>query len=227
MKSVGEGRLSPSCLAVAARRAVRQAGPGARVGDRRRVPPRPQRHGRSGKFNGPALGPPVLRRVLGAFGIVALFATFFIAAPSPESNRAPAPADVDTLVRENAELQSEQDALRERALELAEQLHGRLEQGCRVVWMTQTPGQAWEARCSPPPAISAETEALVAWLSEQSVQLEALGDELTASQAERGVRRASVPATVGRGEVAPRDTAPPLVADTRSDGRPGAAPARP
>ena len=226
MQNVGVGRLSASSRVVEARRAVRQAGPGARVGVRRRVPLRPQCHGRSGKLDGLALDPPLLRRILGTFGIVALFAYFFIAAPFPKSNRGPAPADVDTLVRENAELKAEQDALRERALDLAEQLCGRIEQGRRMMWMAQTPGPARAARRPPAPAVGADSEALAAWLDEQGARLEALGDQLTAPQLERGLQRASVPATAGRGTVAPRDSAPRLVADTRLAGRPGAAPAR-
>ena len=226
MQRAGMGRLSASSRAVEARRAVRQAGPGARVGVRRRVPLQPQCHGGSGKLDGVALSPPALRRVLGTLGIVVLFAGFLVAAPSPKSNRGTAPADVNTLVRENAQLKAEQDALRERALDLAEQLHGRIEQGRRTMWMAQTPGQARAARCPPAPAIGADSEALAAWLDEQGARLEALGDQLTARQVERSLQRASVPATAGRGTVAPRDSAPRLVADMRLAGRPGAAPAR-
>jgi hypothetical protein len=153
-----------------------------------------------------------LRRTLGTFGIVALFALAVVNMSSSRSNRVKAPVDIDTLVRENMDLRAEQATLRERAFGLAEQLCERVEQGRRTLGTADTTVQSWE--CPSLPARDAETEAILAWLSEQSARLEALGDELTGGRVEIDVKRASLPATAGTGTVAPPNTAMLLVADT-------------
>jgi len=157
-----------------------------------------------------------LRRTLGTFGIVALFTLAIFSTSSSRSNRVQAPVDIDTLVRENMELWAEQAALRERAFGLAEQLCERVEQGRRALGTADAPVQAWEEQCSNLPASDAETEAILAWLSEQSVRLEALADELAAGRVEMGAKRASLPATAGGRTDVPPNPAVLLVADIGS-----------
>ena len=216
MKRVGVGRFSAVCPAAGAPRAVSRTDPGTSAGAKRHVFLELQWQGRGGKFRHVALGLPRLRRTLGTFGIVALFTLAIFSTSSSRSNRVQAPVDIDTLVRENMELWAEQAALRERAFGLAEQLCERVEQGRRALGTADTPVQAWEEQCSSLPASDAETEAILAWLSEQSVRLEALADELAAGRVEMGAKRASLPATAGTGTVAPPNAAVLMVADMGS-----------
>lgn len=198
--------------------------PSARVGVKRRVLLELQWQGRGGRFRHVVVGRPGLRRALGAVGIVALSALAVVAAGSSRSGRAPAALDVDTLVRENTVLRDQRDALRERAFDLAERLYVRVEQESNRMWSAAPQARPLDGPCPRPPARDAETEALLAWLSEQSARLEVLGGEVPADRIEVGVRRASVPAAGGGGTVAPSDAAVLLVAELGSARRYEAAP---
>ena len=226
MKRVGLGGFSAVCRAAEARRDVTPGDPSAPVGVKRRVLLELQWQGRGGRFRHVVVSRPGLRRALGAVGIAALSALAVVAATSSRSPRAPAPLDVDTLVRENMVLTDQRDALRERAFDLAERLYVRVEQESNMLWSADPPARPLDGPCPRPPAQDAETEALLAWLSEQSARLEALGGEVPADRVEVGVRRASVPATGGGGTVAPSHAAVLLVADMGSAGQHEAAPAR-
>ncbi len=182
-----------------------------------------QWQGRGGKFRHLAITSLGARRVLGSVGIVALFAV--VGVFSVASGRNPARVGVDTLLRENTELKARQNALRERAFDLADELYARAEQGRRMARLGGTARHAWEGRYPHPPARDAGNEAILAWLSEQGVRLEALGNDLAVGRAEMGVKRASVPAPVSKGPVPVQDAAVLPVVDRGSVRRHEAAPA--
>lgn len=142
---------------------------------------------------------------LGAFAIAALLAPAVAVVFSVRSSRALAHLDVDRMLRENAQLRARQDALRERAFDLAEQLYGRVERGRRMLRLTGTAQHASEGQCIRPLARDAGDEVLLAWLSEQGARLEAIGNELASTRAEIGVRRASASVSAARGRATARD----------------------
>lgn len=225
MKRAGVGGLSAVCRDAGTSRAATQTDPRALVGVKRHCLLELQWQGGNGKFRHVALSPRGLGWAMGTFGVVVLFvlavvgafsvgtnralAHLSVAGASPGgSNRALAHFDVDTVLRENTELKARQDALRERAFDLAEQLYGRVEQGRRMLGTAGIPGHSRESQCPRPPGRDAGDDAILAWLSEQGTRLESIGNELTADRVEMGVKQASalVPVSGGwatvRGELA-------------------------
>jgi len=208
MKHAGVRWFSAVCRAAGAPRAATRADPGTRAGAKHHYLLELQWQGVGGRFRHIVFNPPGLRQVLGSVGIVALLglALGVVGAFPVGSDEALGHPGIDAIVRENAELRARQDALRERAFDLAEQLYERVEQGRKMAWMASTPGHAGYAQCPRPPARGAGDEAILAWLSEQGPRLEALGNELTAGRGEVGVKLASAPApgegveTTGQGE---------------------------
>jgi hypothetical protein len=219
MKRAGAGGFSAVCRAAGASRAATRPDPGARVGEKRRVLLELQWQGKSGKFRHVVLSRGGLQRVLVTSGIVVLSALAVIGAFAVGPNRALAHSGVDTIVRDNTELKARQDALRERAFDLAEEVYGRIEQGRRMLRMADSQVHAWEDQCPRPPAPDAGDEAILAWLSEQGTRLEVIGNELTTGRVEMGVKQASapVPANGRKGPV--RDAAVLQMADMGSRGR--------
>ena len=131
---------------------------------------------------------------------------------------------VDSARRQNTALRAQQEALREQAFNLAGRLFEGVERGHRVGRLADTPGRARESQSLHLPARDAGNEDILAWLSEQGVQLEALGNEPTADRAERGGKQVSVPAPARRG-TAPVRNAPVLqMADAGPARRQEAAP---
>jgi hypothetical protein len=201
MKGVGVGRFSALCRAAGAPPAATQADSGVRVCVKRHILLELQWQDRRGRFRHIVLSPQGPMRVLGAFGIVVLFALALVGASSSKSNRKPAPVGVDTLWRENSELKARQDTLRELAFDLSQQLYWRLEHGRRMARLVDTPGRVWADQCPRPPARDAGDEAILAWLSEQATRLEAVGNNFTADWVEQGEARASLRAPVNGGPV--------------------------
>lgn len=152
-----------------------------------------QWQGRGGRFHHLAFSPRGLRRALGTFGIVAVLAV--AGALSLASSRAEAPVDINAFLRENLELKARQDALREQAYDLAEQLYWHAEQEIRTVRLADAPGDTWAGTCRPPPGREAGDEAILAWLSEQGERLEAFGGGLPAGTADAGGQRSAAPAS--------------------------------
>ncbi len=210
------------CHAALAPHATVQTDPGAPVGVKRRCFLELQWQGRGGKFRHLALRLPALRRVLGALGIIVLLAVAVVAGFFVVSNRAAAQSSVAAALRENLELKARQDALRERAFDVAEQLYWHVEQERRMARQAGFPGHAWINWCPPPPGRNAGDEVILAWLSEQGAQLEALGNELAASRAEAGARQAHPRAPVGSGTVFQRHAATLQAANTAPGRRPQA-----
>jgi len=163
---------------------------------KRRVLLELQWQGTGGRFRHIVLSPPGLLRTLGACGVVAVFALAVVGALFVVSSRALEQYGVDAVMRENTELKARQDALRERAFDLAEQLYWHFERERRMARLADTAGHAWVAECPRPPARDAGNDAILAWLSEQGTRLEALGNELTPGRVETGAKLASAPATV-------------------------------
>ena len=133
---------------------------------------------------------------------------------------------VDAARHQNMALRAQQEALREQAFDLAGRLFEGVERGRRMTRLADTPGRAWEGQSLRLPARDAGNEAILAWLSEQGVQLEALGNELAAGQVNIGAKPASAPAPVSRGTVLARNAAVLQVADMGSARRQEAAPTR-
>jgi hypothetical protein len=90
----------------------------------------------------------------------------------------------------------------------------------------ETPGRASEGQSLRLSARDAGNEAILAWLSEQGVRLEALGDELGRAGCKMHGKQASVPSPVSRGTVPQRNAGVLQVADMGSAARQEAAPAR-
>ena len=153
-----------------------------------------QWQGRGGRFHHLAFSPRVLRRALGTFGIVVVIV---VGALSLASSRAPAPASIDSVLRENLELKARQDALRERAYDLAEQLYWHAEQELRIAGPADAPGDTRTDMCPRPPGRGASDEAILAWLSDQGVRLEGLGGRLPGGHDEAGGRRVFTRAAAG------------------------------
>ena len=213
MKRVGLGRFSAGCPVACAPHAATRTDPGALVGAKRQVLLELQWQGRGGEFHHIALDPGGVRRVLRTSAIVAVFVLAVVGAVIVTSNRTLAHSGVAKVLREHAHLKARENLLREQAFGLAEQLCERIEQGLSTLGTADTPVQAWEGKCPSLPARDAETEVLLAWLSEESARLGALGDELAAGRVEMGVKRASVPATGGGWTAAPPSAAVLRVAD--------------
>ena len=92
--------------------------------------------------------------------------------------------------------------------------------------VADTAGRAWERQSLRLPARDVGNEAILAWLFENGVRSEALGNELAARQVNIGAKQASVPGPLGRGTVPVRKAAVLQVADMGSARRQEAAPAR-
>jgi hypothetical protein len=133
---------------------------------------------------------------------------------------------VDAARRQNRALRAQQAALREQAFDLAGRLFEGVDRGRRMARLADTPGRAWDGQSLRLPARDAGNEAILAWLSEQGVRLEALGNDLAAGRFEMGAKQASVPAPVSRGIVPVRNAAVLQVADMGSARRQEAATAR-
>ncbi len=106
---------------------------------------------------------------------------------------------IDSAGRQNTALRAQQAILREQALDLAARLAVDLERGRR---MARPAGGSGRVRGGPSlvlPASDAGNHAVLAWLSEESVRLEALGNELAARRVEMDGKQASVSSPVGKG----------------------------
>lgn len=106
---------------------------------------------------------------------------------------------VDSARRQNAALRAQQAILREQAFDLAARLAVDLERGRRMARPAGGPGRARGGLSLVLPASDAGNHAILAWLSEESARLEALGNELAARRVEMGGKQASVPSPVGKG----------------------------
>lgn len=128
--------------------------------------------------------------------------------------------------RQNTALRAQQEALREPAFSLAMRLFEGVERERRMARLTDAPGRAREGQSLHLPPRNPGTEATLAWLSEQSMLLEALGNDLAAGRVDIGGKQASVraPASTGTGPV--RNAAVLQVADMGSATRQEAALAR-
>ncbi|MBI4915041.1 MAG: hypothetical protein HY825_04280 [Acidobacteria bacterium] len=116
-------------------------------------------------------------------------------------------------MRDNAELRARQEALRERAFDLADLVDRSAEQGRRIASLAGVPSRALETPNPGPPAKDAGNEAVVVWLSEQGARLDALGNELDAGRVEMGVKQASLPEPDGGVRAPVHDDAVAWVAD--------------
>ncbi|HSL17154.1 MAG TPA: hypothetical protein VLB51_04540 [Methylomirabilota bacterium] len=96
-------------------------------------------------------------------------------------------------MRENIELGTQHDALRERAQILAERLYEAVEQQSRILEMAHPARWADQPACPLPPARDAEINSILDWLHEQSARLEGLRDELPGGRADLPVSLASAP----------------------------------
>jgi hypothetical protein len=152
-----------------------------------------QWQGRGGRFHHLAFSPRGLWRALGTFCIVAVLA--LVGVSSLPASRAEAPVGIDAFLRENLELKARQDALRERAYDLAEQLYWHAAHELRMVRLADIPGDTWAETCARPPGREAGDEAILAWLSEQGVRLEAFCGGLPAAPVEAGERRSAAQAS--------------------------------
>ncbi len=122
-------------------------------------------------------------------------------------------------MRENAELKARQDALRERAFDLADLVDRTVERRRRIASLAGASSRASETPSPRPPAEDAGNEALLAWLSEQGARLDALGNELDAGRVEMGVKQASLPEPDSVVSAPVRDDTGPRVADVGSAGK--------
>jgi len=77
---------------------------------------------------------------------------------------------------ENRAVRALQEALREQAFDLAGRSYEAVERGRWMTRLTHTPGRSGKGESLGLPAKAAGDEALLAWLSEQSVRLDALGN---------------------------------------------------
>jgi hypothetical protein len=134
---------------------------------------------------------------------------------------------LDSTRSQNKALRAQQEILREQAFDLAWRLFEDAGRGRRMARLTDAPGHAFQDWWPHPPARDAGDDALVAWLSEQGLRLEALGTQLAASRVGTGPTRA--PSQASRTGISPTTGRTPatLVADSGSDARRGVAPARP
>ncbi len=214
MKRAGAGWLSAVVRRAGVSRATRRSGPDAVVNMRRRFLLELQWRGRGGKFRHLAVRPPVLRRVTGAFGIIAVVALAIgVGGTFSAGTDRPLPHyGVGGILREHTELKARHDALSERAFDLAEQLYARVELGRRMIRTAGTTGVAWRGQCPRPPARDAGDEAIFVWLSAQGTRLEAIGNELTAGRVETGVKQASARTPVSAESVPARSAAMVFVA---------------
>lgn len=211
MKRAGVGGFVAACRAAGASRGAERTDPDARVAARRNFLLELECQGVGGRFRHIAIDPPGWWPGLGAVAAVALLGFALVAggAFSVWPSEAMGRPGVDAIVRENAALRAQQDALRARAFDLAEQLYGRVEQGRWLVSMANAPGHAQGGEYPRPPARGSGDEAILAWLSEQGTLLEALGSELTVDRAEVGLKLASLPApwtSIGRRTASTRST---------------------
>jgi hypothetical protein len=131
---------------------------------------------------------------------------------------------IDSARRQNTKLRAQQEALREQASDLAGRLFEGVDRGHRVGRLADTPGRAWESQSLRLSAKDAGTDAILAWLSEPGVQLEALGNELVVGRVETGAKPASAPAPVNKGWASVRGEPALYVADMGSARRQEAAP---
>lgn len=105
--------------------------------------------------------------------VTVIVAVLVSAALFVRSNLGPARIEVDAALRENAQLVARQQALRDVAFNLAEQVRWRLEEGRGLARLAGTSGHPWDVECPLPPAKEAGNEAVLAWLSELGSGLEA------------------------------------------------------
>ena len=172
----------------------------AGIAARRRVLVELQWQGRGGRFRHVVLRPTGLRRTLGAVGIVAVCAVAVVAASLARAQRAPAPHDLDVLVRENSELRTQRDALLERAQILGERLYAAVEQRSSMLEMARLPRWADQPALPFPPARDAEINSILDWLNEEGARLRALEGELPGGRFDNPVSLAfAPPSTTGAG----------------------------
>lgn len=133
---------------------------------------------------------------------------------------------VDVSRRQNRALRAQQEYLRMRAFDLAGRVAESVERGRRIAWLTGAPAHAWEGQVPRPPARGAEDEAMLAWLAEEGMRLEEIGNELTAGRTGRTetiVKQASTGTPLIVGWVSIGGEPALVVADIGSGRRPGAA----
>ena len=98
---------------------------------------------------------------------------------------------IDEVERQNRALRTQQEKLREQAFDLTERSVEAVRHGQRMVLMAGARGRDWEAESPPLPARDANTDTLLAWLSEERALLAKLDNELLARQAGIGGGAAS------------------------------------
>ena len=136
----------------------------------------------------------------------------------------PTRSAVDAAGRENRALRAQQEVLREQAFDLAGRVFEGAERGRRMARLADTPGRTWEGQgLQHMPARDTGNEAILAWLSELGVRLEALGNALAAGRVEVGGKHAYVPPPVRRGTVLVRNAAALRVPGMGSGSRQAAA----
>lgn len=179
MISTEAWRLSVAARAASTARAATNTGHG---GVKRLVVVELQWLGRGGRFRHMVFRAPRLPLLLATVGIVAVLGLVVGGEFALVSQRALALDRIDAIVRKNMILKERHDALREQAFDLAEQLYWRLEQQHRTATLADSPGHVWAENCPSPPARDASNEAILGWLSEHGVWLEALASEPLAGQ---------------------------------------------
>jgi hypothetical protein len=164
------------------------------------------------------------RRVMLALGIAGSVVTAGWVLTGPDW--LPTRFAVETARRENSALRVQQGVVREQAFDLAGRVFEAAGRGRRMARLTDSPGRAREGESLRLPARDVGDEAFRAWLAEQGLWLERLGNELAAGRVDIGVKQASGPAP-GRAGTAPvRHAAVFQVAEVRPAGRQEVAAAR-
>jgi len=199
MISTGVGRLSVGRHAADATRATTTTGHGGQGGVKRRAVVELQWLDRGGRFRHVVFRAPRFRRLLATVGIVTVLGLVVGGGLVLVSQRSPALDRIDAILCANRTLRERQVALREQAFDLAEQLYWHLEQQHRTAKLADSPGYVWAENCPSPPARDASNEAILGWLSEHGVWLEALASEPLAGRNQTGGRQASDQATTDRG----------------------------
>ena len=164
------------------------------------------------------------RRLMLALGIAGFVVTAGWVLTGPDG--LPTHFAVEAARRENSALRAQQEVLREKAGDLAGRVFAAVERGRGIARVADPPGRAWEGQGLRLPARDVGDEAFRAWLGEQGVWLERLGNELAAGRVDIGVKQASVSAPVRTGETPVRNAAVVQVAEMRPAGRQEVAAAR-
>jgi hypothetical protein len=207
MISTGVGRLSVGRHAADATRATTATGHGGQGGVKRRAVVELQWLDRGGRFRHVVFRAPRFRRLLATVGIVTVLGLVVGGGLVLVSQRFPALDRIDAILCENRTMRERQEALREQAFDLAEQLYWHVEQQHGTARLADSPGRTREDECPRPPARDASNEAILDWLSEHGALLEALAREPVAGRSQTDGRQASDQATATRGTAPAADGA--------------------